>query len=235
MEEPKRLFESGTELERSILGSARDDAPAADLERRILKAMAATPVVDSPPTTPTLPSFLRPRAVVVAMATIALGVGITRGVFRAESPAPTVVAPALTASPPEAPPALAEPASPKEDVALRPSDLPNAATPTSQVPSALRARPAQPAPSASIERELELLDAVKAKLRAGDAAEASSTLDVYDSEFREGTLRPEATVLRVRTLLARGDRPAAEKVGADFLAKHSTGVHAKRIRALLDK
>lgn len=229
MDEPKRLFESGNALERSILRSTRDDMPPEDLERRVLAAMAAGPA--TPPPEPGRPSLLRPRAVVVGMATIALGVVVARGVLRSDPP-PALPAPSAVTAPPPVP--TAEPAREPEAVTLRPSDLPNAAMPASQVPSAVRARPTSP-PGASIDREVELLDAVKTKLSAGETAEASSTLDVYDSEFRDGTLRPEATVLRVRTLLARGDRAAAEKIGEDFLDKHPTGVHAKRIRALLDK
>lgn len=229
MDEPKRLFESGNALERSILGSTRDDVPPENLERRVLAAMAAASVI---PPGPVRPSLLRPRAVVVGLATIALGAVVLRGALREDHPAPPPPArPSVTA----APPAPAEQVREKDEVTLRPSDLPNAPTPASQVPPALRTPPAQPRPSTSIEREVELLDAVKAKLGAGETAGASSTLDVYDSEFRDGTLRPEATVLRVRTLLARGDRTAAEKIGTDYLAKHPTGVHAKRIRALLDK
>jgi hypothetical protein len=233
MEEPKRLFESGSALERSILGSSRDEAPPDDLERRVLIAMAAAPVVPPPPARLSLP---RPRAIVVGLATVALGVVVARGLLRDDSVPPP--APSLGAAPREAPspaPSSTEPATGTEAVAVRASDLPNAATPTTQVPSALRPRSAVPSSPSSIEREVELLDAVKAKLGAGETAEASTTLDVYDSEFHEGTLRPEATVLRVRTLLARGDRAAAEKIGEDYLSKHATGVHAKRIRALLDK
>lgn len=229
MEEPKRLFESGTALERSILESTRDDTPPEELERRVLAAMTVASVM---PPLPVRTSLLRPRAVVVGITTIALGLVVARGVLRGPPP-PLPPAPASIAPAPPTQTAPAEPAKEPEEATLRPSDLPNAATPASQVPSALRAGPAPP--SASIEREVELLDAVKAKLGAGETAGASSTLDTYDSEFREGTLRPEATVLRVRTLLARGERAMAEKVGADYLSKHSTGVHAKRIRALLDK
>ncbi|MBN9166056.1 MAG: hypothetical protein J0I07_34220, partial [Myxococcales bacterium] len=58
-------------------------------------------------------------------------------------------------------------------------------------------------------------------------------LDAYDAEFPHGLLRPEATVLRTRTLLAQGRREEAVKLAEDFLAKHPRSVHANRIRALL--
>src|SRR5690606_12304952 len=120
---------------------------------------------------------------------------------------------------------------------VTPDTLPDA--PARAAASAPARAAASPAPSgvptASIAREVELLDGVKAKLGAGAADDASRALDAYDAEFPQGTLRPEATVLRIRTLLARGERARAEKLADDFLAKHPSGVHAKRIRALLEQ
>ena len=74
---------------------------------------------------------------------------------------------------------------------------------------------------------------MKAKLGAGAFGDAAQALDTYDTEFPQGTLRPEATVLRIRTLLLQGRRPEAQRLADDFLAKHPGSVHAKRIRALL--
>ncbi|MDB5213375.1 MAG: hypothetical protein JWO86_1302, partial [Myxococcaceae bacterium] len=48
-----------------------------------------------------------------------------------------------------------------------------------------------------------------------------------------GVLRPEGTVLRVRTLLLQGNRAAATKLADEFLAAHPGSVHGKRMRALL--
>ncbi|MCW5834355.1 MAG: hypothetical protein KIS78_18290 [Labilithrix sp.] len=74
---------------------------------------------------------------------------------------------------------------------------------------------------------------MKAKHAAGAAADAARALDGYDAEFPRGTLRPEATVLRIRTRLALGERAEAERLADDFLARHPSSVHASRIRALL--
>lgn len=115
---------------------------------------------------------------------------------------------------------------------MTPDSLPTA--PAAAAPSTTTVKPAAPAAGASsIEREVELLDVVKAKLGSGATAEAAKALDGYDAEFPSGALRPEGTVLRIRTLLLQGNRAAANALAEDFLQKHPGSVHAKRIRALL--
>ncbi len=241
MKEPKRLFESGSPLERSILASGRDESPSHDLERKILAAMAAAPIA-SAATSPGLSRWLGTRSLVAGVAAIGLGALVVGAMLRrsepAPSPAPAVTAPAVTAPhAADAPPSTAE--APRE-VVMTPDSLPNAPSRASAAAPVASARAAAtPAPStvasASIAREVELLDGVKSKLGAGSAADAARALDAYDAEFPQGTLRPEATVLRIRTLLMSGDRAAAEKLGGEFLAKHPNGVHAKRVRALLEE
>jgi hypothetical protein len=92
---------------------------------------------------------------------------------------------------------------------------------------------APPEVGSSLERELELLETVKASLRANATSDATRALDLYDAEFPRATLRPEATVLRIRTLLMQGNRPAAQKLADDYLDRHPSTVHGKRIRGLL--
>ncbi|HVH45534.1 MAG TPA: hypothetical protein VM925_24440 [Labilithrix sp.] len=234
MKEPKRLFESGSPVERSILGFAREEAPSDDLARKTLAAMAAVPVARAAQAT-ARPRWMRPRSIVIGLA--AVGVAVVVGsVVRPRDPAPPskVVAPAVPAS--VEPPVVVEPkGEEKPEVVMTPDSLPNVPPSHASVRSSVPDRPAVASPiaSASIAREVELLGDVKAKLGAGEVSSAASALDVYDAEFPQGTLRPEATVLRIRTLLMRGDRAAAEKLGAEFLAKYPSGVHAKRVRALL--
>jgi hypothetical protein len=240
MKEPKRLLEGGSPLERTILASARDDeSPSNDLERRILAAMAAAPIAGAV-SSPTLTRWLSTRTVIAGVAAIGVGALVVGGMLRrdpAPVSAPPVAAPITTApQTADAPPAAAAEA-PRE-VVMTPDSLPNAPARASAAAPPARAA-ATPAPStassASIAREIELLDGVKAKLGAGSASDAARALDAYDAEFPQGTLRPEATVLRIRTLLSSGDRAGAEKLGGEFLAKQPNGVHAKRVRALLEE
>jgi hypothetical protein len=94
------------------------------------------------------------------------------------------------------------------------------------------ARPPSVASSA-LEREVHGLDAVKQALRRGDAREALSALGAYEREFAQGALAPEAQVLRVRTLLAAGDREAAQQAARRVIEADPNGRHAAVVRALL--
>jgi hypothetical protein len=48
-----------------------------------------------------------------------------------------------------------------------------------------------------------------------------------------GMLQPEAVVLRVRALLALGERRQAERVANRFIAAHPDGAQSGRLRALI--
>ncbi|MBX3209647.1 MAG: hypothetical protein KF764_31730 [Labilithrix sp.] len=240
MKEPKRLFEGGTSLERAVLGFGRDEAPGDDLARKTVAAMAAARAAEAAPSA-SIARWPRPRPAVVAVAAIGLGALVAifvaaRGDEARPAPSPPAHEAALEPAQPEV---LPSSAGAKSDAVMTPDSLPNAPPSASPTPSAARSSARDhetaptPAASASIAREVELLDSVKAKLGAGDGVAATRALDAYDGEFPHGALRPEATVLRIRALLMRGDRAGAKALGDDFVAKQPTGVHAKRIRALL--
>lgn len=246
---PKRLLSGGSPLAQDLLRAGRDEeGPSADLEARILAAVAALPR----PPDPTGPggggggglarssgTWLTGRTVLGTVAAVGaaavVAMSALRGAPPAEPPRPPVTATGPTAAAPSpVPVAPPEPETPS----TRLEDLPNA--PTTPMPSGRLRAPAMqassaiaPAPVPSTEREVELLDAVKSKLGAGAADGAARALDAYDAEFPQGVLRPEATVLRIRTLLLRGDREGARKLADAFLATHPSSVHAKRVRSLL--
>lgn len=252
MKGPPRLLEGGSSLEQSLLRSGLDEEPSSDLESRILAAVAAAPAAASlsdPSASgarPAVSGFFRSRRLLLAVA--ALGVSallvssmLIRNEPIHEGPAAT---PPTTLAAPNAPSnamlAVAPPpVAATPEVVLTPDSLPSAPAPSVVRPSTATALSSSAKPSTSnddgpsLEREVMMLDAVKKKLGAGAASDASHALDAYDAEFPQGALRPEATVLRVRTLLLQGDRAAATKLGGEFLAKHPGSVHGKRIRALL--
>jgi hypothetical protein len=45
---------------------------------------------------------------------------------------------------------------------------------------------------------------------------------------------PEASVVRIEALIARGDRAQAEQLGRSFLATHPESPLSVRVRAMLD-
>jgi hypothetical protein len=111
-------------------------------------------------------------------------------------------------------------------------------------PPALAAEPppttmAPPVESAgTVERlaqETSLLDIARGALLRGDAKRALATLTEYEQSFARGMLAPEARVLRVRALLANGQRAAAEELAARVVEAAPNGEHADAVRALMGR
>ncbi len=255
MSDVKRLLDEGSSFERQLLQSSDSDEPSPALERKILAALvpmastadaAESSHARGGPHASSAFRLVRPAAI----ATIAIGLVVGGSLLVNTTPTPPAAGPSVSEPAAPAAPAVVpeEPTAAPADVpAVTPDSLPTAppAEVAVQPPAQAGGRPrtfATSTPSSqnakmdlgsSLEREIALLDSVKTKLGAGAAADAAHALDAYDAEFPQGTLRPEATVLRIRTLLLQGKRPEAQKLADDFLAKHPGSVHAKRIRALL--
>jgi len=81
--------------------------------------------------------------------------------------------------------------------------------------------------------ELEAIDNARSALASGNAALASRLLDSYHARFPKPRLRAEATVLRVETLIARGDRAGAARLGRAFLTSNPKSPYARRVRSLI--
>jgi len=248
----RRLLEAGSPFERRLLESSDDEQPSPELEQKILAALAVSPAAvdgaDSSQVRSVLQQPARARLVrPVAVATIALGLLAGGALMFNKGAAPE---PPATTAEPGLPPAPSAPHAPHAEVPAEPPTVTPDSLPTALAPPVVdgtqKAAPIAGRPrgiattqtsridnASSLEREIALLDAVKVKLGAGAASDAAHALDTYDAEFPQGTLRPEATVLRIRTLLLQGKRPEAQRLADDFLAKHPGSVHAKRIRALL--
>jgi hypothetical protein len=147
--------------------------------------------------------------------------------------------------------------SPPAEVKVAAPDLPASAAPRSEeaeavpMPATIPAEPSaspkarpQPtsrpsslaaplAPSGSLRDEIALLDAARRALGSGDTRLALATLDRHQTEFPRGLLGQETTLLRIEVLARGGNRPAAEALARQFLARHPDSPHAKRIESLL--
>jgi hypothetical protein len=88
------------------------------------------------------------------------------------------------------------------------------------------------AKNASLAVEIRQLDQARAALAAGDTNQASRALDVYESSRHSATLTQEAALLRVRLLLARGQRPAAAALARRIIAEHPESAHVDSLRRL---
>ena len=114
------------------------------------------------------------------------------------------------------------------------------------VPTAAPSTPAPPAPAApapaeephdqsvalSLKRELALLENARSDLRQQAPAAALAALNAYDHTFPAGTMKAEATALRIEALVAAGRREEAALLARTFLSTHSDSPLTGRIRAL---
>ena len=91
---------------------------------------------------------------------------------------------------------------------------------------------AQTSPPPLVE-EMRLLDAARRALAGGQAGSALLSLKAYERTFPMGALRPEASVLTVRALLAAGDRKGAEEAGLLVIERAPQSEHAAAVRAAL--
>ncbi len=90
-----------------------------------------------------------------------------------------------------------------------------------------------PKPAGDLEREVAQLDHARAALGAGQPAQALRELNAYRAQTPHGTLAAESIVLRVKALLALGQRTAAEREANPLLMAAPQSRHAERLRQLL--
>jgi hypothetical protein len=165
--------------------------------------------------------------------------GTHRSTLReAERPAPptteAVPAPAAATAPVEA--AETAPLARPPSTSLEPRfPAPNSSSSTQRPGSSLGsfALDTHAISASALAAETQRVEAARRALADGRAALALTTLASYERDFPRGVLRPEALVLKVRALVAAGDRPAAEALGRRLIAQAPTSGHADAVRAAL--
>jgi hypothetical protein len=110
-------------------------------------------------------------------------------------------------------------------------DYPTAEKATAALAAQSAAEKAKPA--VELEREVAQLDHARASLAAGQPAAAMQELDAYRTQYPRGVLGAESVVLRVRALLALGQRSAAEREAHPLLLAAPYSRHAERLREIL--
>jgi hypothetical protein len=109
---------------------------------------------------------------------------------------------------------------------------PSRGTPT-VAPTQSPATATTPRASPGLAEEIAAIDRARSALTDGDPTRSLRLIDRYEQRFRNGAFVEEAEVLRIEAHLRRGERTAASRVGARFLAAHPSSLHAARVRALL--
>jgi hypothetical protein len=253
----KLLDDSPDELTQRLLRSALDDQPSSRAFSRTAVALGVSSVVPMATTgAAAAGSASATGTAVTGAATTSvklfglagfkwLGLGAIAGLIVAgaassvigDKPEPTVtVTPVVTATTGrdstslEAPTPLAIPA--PQPSAAASSALKKASQ--GEVPGSPNAeserRPSAKTPT--IAREIAALDGARAALERNDPTAA---LAAVDSHEREGAvaLGPEATVIRVEALLARGETSKAKALARRFLVENPSTPHATRMREVI--
>jgi hypothetical protein len=151
---------------------------------------------------------------------------------RPEAATPAVV-PAAPA--PKAEVRAAAPQAAREEPAPEPvvaPELPQAEAPSAPPAPRIDSRSVS---QSALAAELAALDAVRGKLRAGDATGALALLDEYSRTYPRGRLALEAEVLRIDALAKSGQSSAASRRAEAFLRRHPNSVLASRVRGYLQQ
>lgn len=224
MDEPERLFNRGSSLERDLISEGRAYTGAADLRFRTLTALG---LASSAGLTAAGLAWLARKSLAtklfLAMSTITVIAGLPAGysILRRVAP-PNVLPPPLPSeSPKEVPLPL-----PTTTEAPGP-----AAQPAPPVEAPPRARASATKASSALRAELAALDAVRSTLANDDAAGALSFLAAYFRTFPRGHLHLEAEVLRIDALAQGGHRSLARQYAQDFLRRHPNGVLTARVQS----
>jgi hypothetical protein len=251
--DPKRLIDENN-LGATLLASARSDAPwrsARDRTAAALGLAASTAAVTSASATAgatgvdgavrvgadvagkstSTATWIKIVGGVLVVGALAGGAYVATGGSSAKhSAATSVPAPPTTVRAQETE-SVATSGLPADAIARR---LPAPQSGAEQYRSKAHHASPDPAAESALARELRLLDAARSALDRHDVADALATLDRYERAFPSGTLRTEASMLRVEALLARGDGVEARKLARDLLAQDPLGPHARRLRTIAD-
>jgi hypothetical protein len=212
MSDPVRLFESSdSALERQLLGLARAEKSSPEARAKTLAALGIT---GTAALSATAVAAMTTRASVAAGKTIwaklligisaAGAIAIAPPVYRAWQRHQAVGAHATAAR------------------ATR-------ATDTSELSAPL----ADEASAATLAQELVVLDAARTAAAHQQPRRAIALLDAYTRAYPDGTLRPEAEILRIDALSQGGQGAAARRHAEAFVRRYPNSVLAARARQFL--
>jgi hypothetical protein len=236
-----------SDAELSVLRSAELDRPAADAVDRTLAGLgvgAGLVTVAALSKGATLGGLLRSSLWVKWLGVALLGGGIAGSVLVSQERAQNGAAPAVASANgargftrvEKRAPENAAPAG--SSVALSAPEAPTVAVPAAvsgRAPvqnrnTALEQKPHEEALSA----EIQAIDGARQRVRRGDWQGALAALDRYSQMVgRGGSLRAEATIVRIEALQASGDARGASALAERFLAKNRSSAYADYVRRIL--
>lgn len=234
-----------TAEELSLLGSADLDRPPEDAIDKTLSAlgvgvaagvsaavvMAGTTSAAASRSSGLLLKWL-PSALLGAGAVGAVTIAMVASTSSAPSLARPSAASVTTATSALPPPQL-EPSRPAASSTVA-AIAPSATRSTRPAPSQAKAS-AEPTPAGkSLTEEIRAIDEARRLLRSGDAQGALGALARYDVMVGgRGSMRAEATVVRIEALRSSGDSAGAQALGLRFLTSNPRSPYADHVRRIL--
>jgi hypothetical protein len=229
---PERLLAAdATDFERRLLHAAVENRPSRTATSRMAKALGVTAALGV--TTGAVKTLAASAAVSEAAAgTSVVWPWVSAGVIGlvvAGAVAGTRVRHSPPPPPRPTPAAVAAPAQPEPAPAITPEPS-----------AAIEVRPSPPAPTrrshAATTRELAdqiaFIDAAREALAKGADRAALELLRRYQDKYPVGSFRPEATALKVETLVKLGQQSEARALAERFVAEHRGSLLAARVAAL---
>ncbi len=253
MSDEKKLVDGDDELERTLLGAARDDVPSHESVRGMLAAAGvsgALTAVGSAEAAEVGAGSISTTASATAPAAAGLltvvkwaGIGVVTGTLTVvgldlvqQPEADPKAQPTPKAHTPRAAEAVQSPkeGAPAEDLATveSPPAVAQTASPRSAPPSS----PSTNEPTkkhSSLAEEALLIDGARAAVSGGNGRQALSLLDRHAAEFPHGELRAEARYLRMEALVTAGQMDAARSIASGFVGGRSNGAYSARARVIL--
>jgi hypothetical protein len=231
-------------LERRLLQAAGSEQPSRELSERmarglgiVLPAVGSGAAVGAASKTAAAASkagsggsWLLPWISGALVTAIAAGAFVATRPSASTSPSLPVVAPASSAPLRSSPPALVPP------VAGHPTDAPPpAAAAESPKPVATPTSPRGRSASTTNElaNQIALVDAARAALASGGAALALRNVRSYQTEYPNGTFRPEVAAIKIEALVKLGRTAEARALAERFTSNYGPGPLADRVARLV--
>jgi hypothetical protein len=219
-----------TDLERRVLDAASRELPSVELTRKMQQALglsiaagAMTAVAAKSSSAAAAaagaPTFAWPAISVGVLALAVTGavVGLRSTAGHQATSRPAITVPTIVLG--------HAPVAPEPIAAASPAPTPrSAAAPAHAHRHALAA-----ATPSDLRAEIALVDAARTAVGSGADDRALALLNRYDTSYRAGTFRPEATALRIEALDHLGRTVQARTLAQRFIAAHPDSPLADRV------
>jgi hypothetical protein len=231
MRSTRPLAKTGSDVERLLLAAGADERPDTEAVRKAASVLGLVPRAALVAATlgVTVRATTRWTSVVAWGSLSLVGVAGIALVAHADRSTPAVAVAAVatpTWRPPPGPPA-------EVPLPATPTLAEAAPSPPSEAHALAHRVAGSSAQADGLREQSEALDRVRALLAVGDAERALVRLGEYDRRYAGGPLREEAMLLRIESLVRRGDRDTAAGLARRFLKVYPSSVHVERVAVLL--